>query len=73
MVPPDSRTAKAAGTEHHLLSVPDAARHCGIPAKVLKTAAARGQMGDVQLLQLGSRQFVHAAKLFDFLEGRASR
>ncbi|MBT2304700.1 hypothetical protein J7E70_30230 [Variovorax paradoxus] len=68
MVSPNTAAPHAVGVVHVLLPVSQAARHCGISGKLFRAAAARGQLGSVQLLQVGQRQYVHGGALFDFLE-----
>jgi hypothetical protein len=59
---------------HHLMSIASAARRIGISPRLLKEAVHRGQMGEVRLLQVGARQYVHAGLLLDHLEAtRAPR
>ena len=50
------------------MPVAAAAQQCGIDKRTFVDAVARGQMGDVRLLQIGERQFVQGPALMDFLD-----
>jgi hypothetical protein len=55
---------------YHLLSTASAANMCGISTRRFLTAAHAGQLGDVEILQIGEQQFVRYTSLHEFLSGK---
>lgn len=65
--PNDSKPVKST---HYLMPVADAATVAGLSTKRFLVAAAAGQLGDTEILQIGTSQYVRGSSLFDFLEGK---
>ncbi|MGJ7506847.1 hypothetical protein [Variovorax sp. GT1P44] len=58
---------------YHLMPVAKAAEEAGLSTKLFLVAAAAGQLGNVEILQIGTSQYVRGSSLFDFLEDRRAK